>query len=226
MKYQGKSNRGIWRAVLFGSLSGRNPLLSREWAWHAVVSRSFLTVILLSAPLCYFLGYYEVNSPFTILPIYEHMYAYPSWPVALAEAYLYTCGPYLLWVPLVFAMHWLGFRSRGTKYSVPPARRLWCAAMGFPFAYWCLWSLPNSLKYILVYLRWVVFLEVKHPKFLFWWYLAIMCISAGSGLALLFLGIWNNTLRRRNSDGDHCLCQASKNGDLGTLDVATDSSAD
>ena len=184
-----RHGRAVWRDVASVFLVGRrNALLAGKWPWYIAAPVSMCAIIVMCAPLCIALAYYETTSPDTILPLYGPGYAWPSWPVALAEAYLFTCAPYIAWVAVVFGFECLGLWLDGLP--VRPAGRLWMAAWGFTVPYVLLWCIPMSLPYVFLILALVVLRNVPDVRFLGCFYRGITWLSLVAGTILLLWGLF------------------------------------
>lgn len=184
--------RGLWRAVLWGCLSTKsNPLRSADCPLYSAAWRGLCTLLVLSAPLCYALVYFEMHCTLTILPKYVgEKQIFASWPIPLAEAIMVVCFPYLLWVLVVFGLHWLAFKA--CRRPIPPRRALWCAAAGFPLSYYCVWSIPASVPFIEIILVFTWFWDWENREILLWFERLGTWIPACVGLILLAVGVRNN----------------------------------
>ena len=181
-----------WRRVrlLLRRLSGRMGVLPGQQAsWTRPLLLSLVVVILLSTPLSLICSLIVMNTHVGVASKeFWETYTRPTWAQVLAYSYSWTVLPYLLWVPLIYSIHWwlIGRKEKLTS------RQMWALATRFYFPYFLIWCVPISSVWIIIYLR----LWVLYPM-LTWRVCAILRVAlpVGSrliGLVWLSLGIRSN----------------------------------
>ncbi len=181
-----------WRGVrlLLGRLSGRMAVLPGQQAsWTRPLLLSLVVVILLSTPLSLILSVVIMNTHVHVASKeFGQTHVRLTWAQLLAYSYCWTVLPYLLWVPLIYSIHWclIGRKEKLTS------RQMWALATRFYFPYFLIWCVPISRGWIILYLRlWVLYpmLTWRVCEIL---YVALPVGSGLIGLVWLSLGIRSN----------------------------------